>query len=165
MSEAAMVSHVTAEALIVPVHQNDIVAMNSRVRPADRVEFERHMGRAFVDVLEQSLDSAVEAWSGFIDGDLAGIFGLSVWDDSTPTRVVGFPWLCTTSVVERYPLLFHRTARMVVNHWRGICNGGMFIEVDHEYDTALRWVRRFGFRPLAEQPRAGFVTMSWPGGA
>lgn len=82
-----------------------------------------------------------ESWAVRVDGELLGIFGLS--PISYVPDVVQ-PWLLTTSLADRKPVLFVRLSKELFSVLRRR-HDGMINFVDARYERALRWARMLGF--------------------
>jgi hypothetical protein len=130
-----------ADVLIRNTEPGDAALLAANLREADLAEVRAYGYDDPLPGLERSVASSVLCWSGFVDGELAAIIGVS------PISVisgVGSPWMMGTPLLDRHSrILVRRTpdyiARMLtafphlVNH------------VHAKNVTSVRWLRRLGF--------------------
>jgi len=109
----------------------------AEVRASDGVDAEE----ALVDSLRWTERHGGGAFAGFLDGDLAALFGVARRSLISP---VGVPWLLTGEVVSRHPFAFFRASRAVVATWLEDFEE-LEQNVDARYTEALRWAARLGF--------------------
>lgn len=126
--------------------------MSSAMRDEDRAELIAGGYSAPRHMLFQFWRDSVEARAGFIDGDLAAMFGWNGALASSSCHV----WLVTTPVIERMPVAFAKEARAFLQGLlatkRQLLSGCVA-----GYDRSLRFWRLMGFRILepAVVPQTG----------
>lgn len=102
--------------------------------------------------LDYSVRTSDRSVAAFIDGDLAALLGVAELPRAnflSPRR--GRAWLLTGEVVNRKPLSFFRSARIVLQQLRGdITHLHNF--VDARYPAALHFLERLGWRIHAPKP-------------
>lgn len=95
--------------------------------------------------------SSTYAWTGFINGEMAAIFGVS------PASImggVGYPWLLGSGVIVRHPISFLRPCQPYINRMAG-CYDVLHNYVDDRNRHAIKWLRWLGFEvgePMAYGP-------------
>jgi hypothetical protein len=107
----------------------------------ERAGFEKLGAKAF-DFLRQCIQNSAEAWAGFIDGNIACVWGISrgsMLGDSA------FVWLNTTDELEKHPFVFvrHSQIRLAELRQRYHYIYG-FVQVDNE--PSVKWLRWLGFK-------------------
>jgi hypothetical protein len=118
------------------------------MRAADQAEVRASGGYEPIDALLEALVWSAEAYAGFIDGELAALFGVVPGTFLTGEAV---PWLLTSDVIQRKPRAFLRASREVIADWMGKYPV-LVQQVDARYEQALRWAARVGFQVEAPAP-------------
>jgi hypothetical protein len=125
--------------------QVELELLAADMREGDRLEIQATSGRAPLLALRKAVRwsrrHGGDAWTGYIDGRVAAVFGIGKRALLSPAA---YPWCLTSSAVDRAPRLFYRASRAVL---------ASFLEehqeleqfVDARYVQALRWVERLGF--------------------
>lgn len=124
-----------------PARPADAEALAPLLRAADRAEVLASDGLAPLPALRRSLALSGEAHAGFLEGELAVLFGVR---RASMTGRRGIPWLLSGPAVARHPRAFLRASRAVVAGWRAdYSHLGNW--VDARYGQALRWLAWLGF--------------------
>lgn len=132
-----------------PATLEHALALAPHVREEDAAEVQASHGMTPLDALAAGVtQSEPHAWAGYIDGELAGLFGIS---RSTFLSTAAVPWLLTSKVVERHPRAFWLACREVVRQWAAT-HHELEQWVDARYTRALRWARRLGFQVEPAEP-------------
>jgi hypothetical protein len=132
-----------------PATLEHALALAPRMRADDAAEVCASHDMTPLEALRSGLErSQPHAWAGFIDGELAAMFGLS----RAPFLATSVcPWLLTSDVVERHPRAFWIACREVVRQWV-TTHHELEQWVDARYTRALRWARRLGFQVEPAEP-------------
>jgi hypothetical protein len=133
---------------ILPATKEHARQMAPLMRAADQDEVRASGGYEPIDALLEALAWSAEAYAGFIDGELACLFGIVPGTFLTGEAV---PWLLTSSVVQRKPRAFLRASREVIADWMGKYPV-LVQQVDARYAQALRWAAHVGFQVEAPVP-------------
>ena len=132
----------SGQVTIIPATKDHARQLAPLMRSADQAEVRASDGMSPAEALEYSLRVSDEAYTGFIDGELACLFGVVRGPFLTGAAT---PWLLTTSVVQRKPRAFLRASREVIADWMGKYPV-LVQQVDARYEQALRWAARVGFQ-------------------
>lgn len=125
-----------------PEHAED---MAPRLRAADVLEVYRSHGHGALEALLSGLDSSEEAYTLFLDGRPAAMFGVAPIQRSLLGTVWAHSiWLLGTDDLTRHPRDFLRTSRRVFPYIASRYPV-LFNMVDDEYTGALRWLEWLGF--------------------
>jgi hypothetical protein len=131
----------SGQVTIVPATRAHAEQLAPLMRPADAAEVKASGGYEPLDALLDAMSWSAEAYAGFIDGELACLFGVVPGTFLTGEAV---PWLLTSGVVQRNPRAFLRASRGVIAGW--LEQYPVLVQqVDARYDAALRWAARVGF--------------------
>lgn len=136
-------------AVMRPATALDAAFLSTRVRVVEVDEVMASTGQHIAAVLAEGVRDADEAWSVFLGGELACIWGV------TADPAGGFlggrrgsVWLLASDAVERHAKVFWRLCRsqapLLLDRWDALWNA---IDVRHE--KAVRWALRLGL-PLEE---------------
>jgi hypothetical protein len=140
----------SVEILVRPARLEDAAALVDNIREADAMEAESSAGETVLAAAERSLLASEECWSVLFNGQLACVWGVTL-DPSHNDKRVGYGWLVTTKVVDRYPKTFWqlclKTLPQVLDRWFMLGNW-----IDARHTQALRWARRLGFSLLQPVP-------------
>lgn len=111
------------------------------LRAADRAEVRASDGLAPQAALERSLALSSEAYAGFVQGELAALFGVR---RLSLVSGAGSPWLLTGEAVARHPRAFLKASRGILDVWRRdyVWLGNW---VDARNLKAKRWLDWLGF--------------------
>ena len=111
-----------------------------------------------LEALLWSIRVSSSSWAVFLNGDLAGLFGLCARPFLAPTMV---PWLLTGRAVERHPRAFWQGCKTVIADWReAYPNTELEQYIDARHGQALRWAARLGFE--VESPAIPFGVAGLP---
>jgi hypothetical protein len=124
---------------ILPATAKDIIELRKTMREEDRREV-LNLGPCLRRILWDSFNYTHDPKTIFVDGKLAAIFGCS----GVLLGQVGKPWLLTTTVSEKYPVLFVRTYREQVAE---MLKNYPVLEnmVDASYAKAIKLLEMVGF--------------------
>lgn len=129
------------EIAILPAERAHAIAMAPHLRPADAAEVYASSGRTAEQALRTSLALSTHAWTAFVDGAPACMWGVG------PLSLVlgrGCPWLLGTCQVERQARTFLRLSRAFLAELRAT-----YPELENHVDArnrvSLRWLRWLGF--------------------
>lgn len=89
-----------------PATVRDALRLARVLRDEDRQEIVGH-GREPRELLRWLCQDSVYARSGFVDGQIAAMWGMQ----GTMIGSIGVPWLFTSPAVENVPLAFYRESR------------------------------------------------------
>lgn len=117
------------------------------MRAADAAEVMASGGYGPQAALHDCLAWSHESYAGFIEGELACLFGVG---PGSFLLNAGVPWMLSSPVVERHPRSFFIASRAVVRAWLERYDS-LEQMVDARHHQALRWLRHLGF--TIEQPR------------
>lgn len=137
-----------ADVLIRSTEPEDVELLAANLRQADLAECYAYGHTDQLPGLRQSAACSVLCWSGFVDGELAAIIGV------TPVSVmggIGSPWMMGTPVLDRHSrILVRRTPDYI---------GRMLTAFPHLVNhvhaknvTSVRWLRRLGFTLHEAEP-------------
>lgn len=131
---------------ILPATQKDIIDLRKNLREGDRREV-LNFGTCLRRILWDSFNYTPDPKSIFVEGKLAAVFGCG----GTIIGEVGKPWLLTTPVSEKYPLLFVRTYRQQVME---MLENYPVLEnmVDASYAKAIKLLEMVGFSVYDPEP-------------
>lgn len=131
----------SGQVTILPATEEHARQLAPLMRPADAAEVLASGGYQPLDALLDAMAWSAESYAGYIDGELACLFGVVPGTFLTGEAV---PWLLTSNVVQRKPRAFLRASREVIADWLG--KYPMLVQqVDARYEQALRWAERVGF--------------------
>lgn len=126
---------------VLPATARHAAEMAPHLRSADRAEVLALTGLDPAAALEQARAASIEAWTGFVDGVPAAMWGLSVLSIAGGEAQ---PWCLTTALVERVPKQFLRLSRAWVERiaadYAVLRNA-----VDPRYAKSVRWLEWLGF--------------------
>ena len=130
---------------IEPARAEHIPVLVASIRPAARDQIAAVEGLGPAEVLRRNLAASDRAWIGWIDDDVAAIFGVvpaSLLSDT------GAPWMIGGLGIDRHPLAFLRRSRAVIDEMqRGYDLLRGYVRSGHQ--RALAWARWLGFEVLA----------------
>lgn len=118
------------------------------LRPADAAEVWASDGLAPEPALKRCLALSHEAYAGFVEGELAALFGLR---RLSLTSRRACPWLMTGSAVTRRPRAFLEASQGVVATWRQDY-AWLGNWVDARHGQAQRWLAWLGFTLYPAEP-------------
>lgn len=128
-------------------HARDVAG---RMRPADALEVWASSEQTPLEACEEAIAASPRrAWALYLGGELGGICGLCP-DLGDPRRA--FPWLLSTTAVDRHPVTFWRLCKETVRplwlrEFEVLENA-----VDARHTQALRWAARLGFDVAPAEP-------------
>lgn len=139
---------------ILPAHEDHAIAMAPHMRPADVAEVYAASGRDPETALISSINRSTQAWTCFVDGEPACIWGVGV---VSLLNLRGSPWLLGTCHVERHPKEFLRQSRTFLREML-VTYSHLENHVDSRNALAVRWLSWLGF--IVEAPRPyGFLDL------
>ncbi len=125
---------------IIPATREHIPLVLATCRGREREQLMR-LGARASDYVRQVIESSSEAWSGFIDDELACMWGV---DHGTLIGNSARIWLAGTAAINEHPFAFvrHSQIRLAELRKRFHYIYGV-VEVDNE--QSMRWLRWLGF--------------------
>ncbi|HTP29244.1 MAG TPA: hypothetical protein VMK12_26725 [Anaeromyxobacteraceae bacterium] len=136
----------------------DAGALAPVLRPEDVDEVRDSSNLEPEEAIALSLRASDVAFSLFLEGAIAAIFGVGPSDEPSSLaggQTTGVPWLVTSRAVERHPRPFLEVCRKLLpvatERYPVLCN---FVDTRHR--KALRWARWMGFQvghPIPFGPR------------
>jgi hypothetical protein len=124
---------------IIPATQKDILTLRRNLREGDRTEV-LNFGPCLRRILWDSFNYTPDPKSIFVHGELAAVFGCG----GTVLGNIGNPWLLTTPISEKNPLLFVRTYKQQV--MKMLENYDILENmVDAGYPKAIKLLEMVGF--------------------
>ena len=127
-----------------PARPEHVGLLVEAIRPAARDQIAAVEGVGPAAVLERNLTVSDRAWTGWIGGDIAAIFGVAPMALLSDT---GVPWMIGGRGIDRHPLAFVRQSRAVVDDMqRGYALLHGYVRASH--DAAIAWARWLGFEVL-----------------
>jgi len=119
--------------------------LTPRLRESDVTEIRRASGMDAAAALDYSVEVSDPdmCWAATLDDRVEVLFGVN---EIHPYRLGGI-WMLGSDAIERHPRSFwvHCIRYLNIMHTRypGLMN---FVDVEHE--SANRWIRKLGFKPL-----------------
>lgn len=139
-------------ATIVPVEPSHVLAVARTMRKADRDEVAASDAQEPLQALQDSIDASEGCATFLIDGEPAAIFGVRVLRaDFLGEPVACVAWMLTSEVVNRHPILFAKSSRVVVPMLLERY-GCLHNAIDARYGAALRWAEWVGFTVHPPEP-------------
>ncbi|WP_445505062.1 hypothetical protein [Microvirga sp. G4-2] len=132
-----------------PATAEDISAIVANIREADRRECLAQTMLPPADALAATMNSALRAWVGLVDGVPACLFGVS--RSSTLTPEWGRPWLVGTPLLERHERAFLRRNKAYISEFISIAPK-LENWVDMRNEKAVRWLAWLGFKIHDAEP-------------
>jgi hypothetical protein len=141
-----------ADVLIRETQPGDVHLLAQNLRDSDQAEVracgEVNMHRA----VGRSVVASTLCWSGFVDGELAAILGVSPLSTMLTGR--GSPWMLGTPVLDRHGrILVRKTPEYIARMLTAFPHLINFVHARNA--TSVRWLRRLGFtlyEPVAYGP-------------
>ncbi|MDW4578486.1 MULTISPECIES: hypothetical protein [Enterobacteriaceae] len=133
---------------LLPATEDHIQLILPNVRPADIDELYAVSLMSTEDAIRVGIRTATMAWSGFANGELVTIFGVS------PASMIGgngIPWLVSTHLVEKYQKTFLRGSRHALQAMLDVYPR-LENYVDERNYTAKAWLHWLGFHLEAPAP-------------
>lgn len=127
------------DVVIRPPTLGDAMALLANMRPSDRAECRASHGNVF-DCVSASICQSTKCWSGFVNGELAAIFGVTPFEESD----AGAPWMLGTPVLDQHWRVLVRKAPGYIAEMRDAFPHLMNF-VHAENSTSVGWLRRIGF--------------------
>ena len=132
------------EVTIAHATPEDAELLAAQLRPVEADEVRASSGKEPLPILLESVGMSDEAWTIRFNGELALIFGVVLLDESEDAGRIGCAWMLTTSLVERYPILFWKLCLkmlpFLMARWDALINS-----IDARHTKAVRWAKRLGF--------------------
>lgn len=122
------------------------------MRQADVDEVRASDAMEPLQALRMSLDNSEGAATFLVDGRVAAIFGVvALRADFLGEPLAGQVWMLTSTEVDRHPILFAKTSKIVV---RMLAEryGLLLNSVDARYGAALKWAAWVGFTVFKPEP-------------
>lgn len=141
-----LLSGSSARVRIVPSRVEDVYALASKLRDADRLEI-TGLDLDPRAVIRASFRNAIMRRTAFVDGEIAAMWGLG----GVMLSDEGAPWLMTTPAVERVPVAFVRVARGQVAEMLGR-RARLANVVQASYGGACRLLELLGFTLEPPEP-------------
>lgn len=130
------------------VQEGDIELLVENMRDADREEVSAATSLPLVKVLKDSVDMSSVVKSGFINDDIACIWGVCPYSALSSK---GTPWMLGTPLIEKYPLLFLRRSK---GELKQFTDKYSYLEnhVDARNAVAVHWLKWLGFDIKSPEP-------------
>jgi len=132
-----------------PATMADIALIVPNLREADRRECVAQTLLQPEDAITFVMRSAVRAWAGTIDGEIACLFGVS--RSSLTTLEWGTPWMMGTPLIERHERAFLRRNKPYISEFKSIFPK-LENWVDMRNEKAVRWLAWLGFKIHDAEP-------------
>jgi hypothetical protein len=128
-----------AKLIVRNTREGDIEAVAANLRVADIEEIHGSVGhRDCLTIMQQGAQTSTLLWTIEVDGEPAGLFGV------TPAQGIGVPWMLGTPALERAPKQLTRLGRAYVtlmnNKYATLLN-----YVDARSLKSVYWLARLGF--------------------
>lgn len=128
---------------IVPAKSEHIEGLIANMREHDRFEYEV-AGQPPSMAIRTTLEKSIDAWTGFVDQDVACMWGINEESLMTGAHI----WLVTTPLVEKRPYKFLIESRRVVKKAINLYQY-LYGYVDTQYEMSARWMEWLGFEPVS----------------
>lgn len=137
----------TTKIIVRKLKKADVYKMIHSMREADRQEI-LAQDRSIKDSLMYGFNNSDKAFAGFINGELACIFGVG---RVTLLSNRGVVWFVATPVIEHNQMAFLRVCR---RYYAEMCYGysRMFNYVDARNTLAINWLKWLGFKFEEAEP-------------
>ena len=136
------------KAIITEATAEDIRELVPILRKADRDEILAVTNRDVEEVLLESLQHSVLAWTGRVNGELLCVFGVVSLGLMTGN---GIPWLLGSGHIDKYARTFMRQTKPYMKKMRRVCPT-MINYVDVRNIKSIAWLKRLGFSILDAEP-------------
>lgn len=128
-----------AKLIVRQVREGDVESIAANLRRADIEEIHGSTGqRDCLDVMRAGAQASTLLWTIEVDGEPAGLFGV------TPTGDIGVPWMLGTPALERAPKQLTKLGRVYVtlmhDKYATLLN-----YVDARSLKSVYWLARLGF--------------------
>lgn len=124
-----------------PSTLGDVDQLLVNLRTGDMEEMVALHGYPFDDIVRAGIMRSDAAWTVWIDGKLAAVFGVS----GVPSvRGLGVPWLLGTPHLERHGSQLVRHGRQYVDHMLSVYPA-LANYVSAENERSIRWLENLGF--------------------
>ena len=124
---------------IVPATPEHAAALAPDMREEEVLEVRAALDLGPEEALLKLMRSSLFSCAVYFDGELCTIFGIIEAIDGA-----GFPWLLSSTAVERHPLAFWRTSKDVLARMRRLFP--VLVQfVDARYTRCHSWAQRLGF--------------------
>jgi len=140
-----------AKLIVRPPRAGDIEAIAANLRTADIEEIHGVTGsRDYLSVLRAAAGLSDMLWTIDVDGEVAGLFGVS------PSGDAGAPWMLGTPALERAPKQLTKLGRAYV-HLMSAKYATLLNYVDARSLKSVYWLARLGFTVQKEtEPYGAF---------
>jgi hypothetical protein len=140
-----------AKLIVREVRPGDLETIAAGLRTADVDEIHASAGhRDALAVLRTGADMSAMLWTIEVDGEPAGLFGV------TPAADIGVPWMLGTPALERAPKQLTKLGRRYV-HLMNAKYATLLNYVDARSLKSVYWLARLGFTVNAEtEPYGAF---------
>lgn len=126
---------------IVPATREHAYRLGPVMRDEDVVEVYSMTGMLPVEAVEASINASSNAWACYFGNDIACVFGISPVNMANGVMA---PWALTAEIVDRYPILFYKTSRQVID-WMRAHFPTLVNRIEARNGKAIAWARRVGF--------------------
>jgi hypothetical protein len=128
-----------AKLIVRAVRAGDVEAIAANLRTADIEEIHGSSGhRDCLAVMRQGAEASTLLWTIEVDGEPAGLFGV------TPAADFGVPWMLGTPAIERAPKQLTKLGRAYV-HLMSDKYATLLNYVDARSLKSVYWLARLGF--------------------
>jgi len=128
--------------LIIEPESDHVDQLASNLRVHDHVELLRYRSIPVRDQIALCVENSVYARVALIDWHVAVMWGVVPWN---VLGGVGSPWCLTSNTLNGHGRAFARMSRFFLKEVKRLCPGGLAVQVDAQYDEAVRWVKWLGF--------------------
>ena len=126
---------------IEPARADHVPVLVDAIRSVARDQIAAVEGIGPAEVLYRNLVASDRAWTGWIDGDIAAMWGVAPLALLSDT---GAPWMIGGHGIDCHPVAFARQSRAVISEMqRGYEMLRGYVRASHE--RALAWARWLGF--------------------
>lgn len=141
---------------VLPTVYFDAQYLAPRMRQADVDEVYAMSGVSPLEALEQSVAASPDPRTGFMEGQIACMFGVAE-HPMTALNSVGIPWLLTSDLISDHSLAFLRGSCDYIQEMREryalLCNF-----VDARNTVSIEWLKWLGFE-IQEPICVGYLGM------
>lgn len=136
------------DVLIRPTEPGDAEALYANLRASDRAEGQAYGEGGILDGIRASAARSVLCWTGFVDGQLAAVFGCA---PLSLVSGVGSPWMLGTPVLNAHSRVLVAT---VPGYIAIMLRAFPHLEnyVHAKNTTSVRWLRGLGFTLHSPEP-------------
>lgn len=137
---------------IAPAQREDVGAVASDMREADRLEVAASSGRTPWLALHRAFVLSHDSWTVLADGQPVAMFGVGKKDrnGNACAWLLGTPWMDQPAAARH---IWRHSVEWIEKLHKH--SDALFNWIDARNTRSLRWLRRLGFRPAFEEPEYG----------